>query len=57
MASRSSCAPSRTIPTLGQIHVDAMLDKQVDGIIATGKRIDRPLPVDLSHLPVPSSMR
>jgi LacI family transcriptional regulator len=30
-----------------------MLDKQVDGIIASGKRIDRSLPVDLSHLPVP----
>jgi len=38
---------------LGKIHVDAMLDKQVDGIIATGKRIDRALPVDLSDLPVP----
>lgn len=38
---------------LGKIHVDAMLDKQVDGIIATGKRIDRRLPVDLSELPVP----
>ncbi len=38
---------------LGKIHVDAMLDKQVDGIIATGKRIDRRLPVDLSNLPVP----
>jgi len=37
----------------GQIHVEAMLDKQVDGIIATGKRIDRRLPVDLSNLPVP----
>ena len=36
-----------------RIHVDAMLDKQVDGIIATGKRVDKPLPVDLSHLPVP----
>ncbi len=36
-----------------KIHVDAMLDKQVDGIIATGKRIDRRLPVDLSNLPVP----
>ena len=34
-------------PALGQVHVDAMLDKQVDGIIATGKRVDRPLPVDL----------
>ncbi|PKA42003.1 LacI family transcriptional regulator (plasmid) [Rhizobium sullae] len=40
-------------PTLGQIHVDAMLDKQVDGIIASGKRLDRRLPVDLSSLPVP----
>ncbi len=40
-------------PALGQIHVDAMLDKQVDGIIATGKRVDRSLPVDLSGLRVP----
>ncbi len=40
-------------PDLARIHVDAMLDKQVDGIIATGKRIDRPLPVDLTHLSVP----
>lgn len=40
-------------PELAQVHVDAMLDKQVDGIIATGRRVDRPLPVDLSHLPVP----
>lgn len=40
-------------PELAQIHVDAMLDKQVDGIIATGKRLDKRLPVDLSHLPVP----
>ncbi|MDH0910478.1 LacI family transcriptional regulator [Rhizobium pusense] len=40
-------------PVLGRIHVDAMLDKQVDGIIATGKRIDRALPVDLAGLPVP----
>jgi LacI family transcriptional regulator len=40
-------------PALGKIHVDAMLDKQVDGIIASGKRIDRRLPVDLSNLPVP----
>ena len=39
--------------TLAKLHLDAMLDKQVDGIIATGKRIDRRLPVDLSHLPVP----
>jgi LacI family transcriptional regulator len=40
-------------PDLAKIHVDAMLDKQVDGIIATGKRIDRSLPVDLAGLPVP----
>lgn len=40
-------------PELARIHVEAMLDKQVDGIIATGKRIDKPLPVDLSRLPVP----
>jgi LacI family transcriptional regulator len=40
-------------PGLAKIHVDAMLDKQVDGIIATGKRIDKVLPVDLSHLSVP----
>lgn len=40
-------------PALGQIHVEAMLDKQVDGIIASGKRVDRRLPVDLSNLPVP----
>jgi LacI family transcriptional regulator len=40
-------------PDLARIHVDAMLDKQVDGIIVTGKRIDKPLPVNLSHLPVP----
>lgn len=40
-------------PALGRVHLDAMLDKQVDGIIASGKRIDRKLPVDLSGLPVP----
>lgn len=40
-------------PDLARIHVDAMMDKQVDGIIATGKRIDSSLPVDLSRLPVP----
>lgn len=40
-------------PDLARIHVNAMLDKQVDGIIATGKRIDKPLPVDLTRLSVP----
>ncbi|MCX5494560.1 LacI family DNA-binding transcriptional regulator [Kaistia dalseonensis] len=38
---------------LGQLHVDAMLDKRVDGIIATGKRVDRHLPVDLAQLGIP----
>lgn len=38
---------------LAKLHVDAMLDKQIDGIIATGKRTDKPLPVDLSLLTVP----
>ena len=38
---------------LGQLHVEAMLDKQVDGIIATGKRVDRRLPVSLENLGVP----
>lgn len=40
-------------PALAKLHVDALLDKQVDGIIATGRRIDKPLPVNLSHLTVP----
>lgn len=40
-------------PALGKVHVDAMLDKQVDGIIATGKRVDRRLPIDLTGLDVP----
>ena len=40
-------------PRLGQLHVEAMLDKRVDGIIATGKRIDRHLPINLSNLRVP----
>lgn len=38
---------------LAKVHVDALLDKQVDGIIASGRRVDRRLPVDLSNLPVP----
>lgn len=40
-------------PALGRVHLDAMLDKQVDGIISTGKRVDRRLPLDLSRLPIP----
>lgn len=40
-------------PERARIHLDAMLDKSVDGIIASGKRLDRQLPVDLSGLHVP----
>jgi LacI family transcriptional regulator len=40
-------------PERAKVHVDAMLDKQVDGIIATGKRVDKALPLDLRNLPVP----
>ncbi|MGZ9809470.1 LacI family DNA-binding transcriptional regulator [Pseudoroseicyclus sp. H15] len=37
----------------GRRYLDAMLDKQVDGIILTGKRIDRRLPVDVSDIAIP----
>lgn len=40
-------------PQLARVHVDALLDKQVDGIIASGKRIDRRLQVDLTNLSIP----
>lgn len=36
-----------------QALVRAMLDKRVDGIIATGRRIDRRLPVDLDGVGIP----
>ncbi|RYE48582.1 MAG: LacI family transcriptional regulator, partial [Hyphomicrobiales bacterium] len=36
-----------------QMYLRAMLDKQVDGIILTGKRIDKRLPVDLTGVSVP----
>jgi LacI family transcriptional regulator len=40
-------------PRLGRNHLDALLDRRVDGIIATGRRVDRPLPVDLTGVGVP----
>lgn len=40
-------------PVLARNHLDALLDRRVDGIIATGRRVDRPLPVALDGLPVP----
>lgn len=40
-------------PDAGRLYIDAMLDKQVDGIILTGKRIDTRLPVDVSGITIP----
>lgn len=40
-------------PDLARSHLEALLDRRVDGIIATGRRVDRPPPIDLSGLPVP----
>ncbi|TCM52626.1 LacI family transcriptional regulator [Rhizobium sp. PP-F2F-G48] len=40
-------------PRLARLHLEALLDKQVDGIIFTATRVDLPPPVDLTHLPVP----
>lgn len=40
-------------PVLGQLYLDALFDKQVDGLIATGKRLDRPVPVELAGFPMP----
>jgi LacI family transcriptional regulator len=36
-----------------QVHLDAMLDKQVNGIVLTRKRIDWRLPVNLSEVTIP----
>lgn len=40
-------------PVLARDHLDALLDRRVDGIVATGRRVDRPPPIDLTGLPVP----
>lgn len=40
-------------PELAKVHLDAMLEKQVDGIICTGKRIDRQLPLSTEGIPIP----
>ncbi|KQS78894.1 LacI family transcriptional regulator [Rhizobium sp. Leaf384] len=40
-------------PRLARLHLEALLDKQVDGIIFTATRVDLPPPVDLTHLPIP----
>lgn len=36
-----------------EVHLDALLEKQVDGIVVAGRRVDRVLPVELSGLSVP----
>lgn len=38
---------------LAQRHLETMLDKRVDGIIAAGKRLDRQVPAKLTGLGVP----
>lgn len=38
---------------LTQRHLETMLDKRVDGIIAAGKRLDRQVPAQLSGLGIP----
>ncbi len=38
---------------LAQLHLEALLDKQVDGIILTATRLDHTPQVDLSSLPMP----
>ncbi|WP_245294720.1 LacI family DNA-binding transcriptional regulator [Rhizobium rhizosphaerae] len=40
-------------PRLAQLHLEALLDKQVDGIIFTATRLDLTPPVDLTRLPIP----
>jgi LacI family transcriptional regulator len=40
-------------PVLAQSHLDALMEKQVDGIVVAGRRVDRMLPVDFGGLTVP----
>ncbi|PYE32152.1 LacI family transcriptional regulator [Rhizobium sp. PP-WC-1G-195] len=40
-------------PRLARLHLEALLDKQVDGIIFTATRLDLAPQVDLSRLPIP----
>lgn len=40
-------------PRLAKLHLDALLDRQVDGIIFTATRLDLKPPVELSRLPIP----
>ncbi len=40
-------------PRLARLHLDALLDRQVDGIIFTATRLDLKPPVELTRLPIP----
>lgn len=40
-------------PRLAELHLQALLEKQVDGIIFTATRLDLKPPVELSDLPIP----
>jgi LacI family transcriptional regulator len=40
-------------PRLARLHLNALLDRQVDGIIFTATRLDLQPPVELAHLPIP----
>ncbi|GGL76963.1 LacI family DNA-binding transcriptional regulator [Wenxinia marina] len=40
-------------PDSARRHLDTMLDKQVDGLVVTGRRIDTALPLDLSGVTIP----
>ena len=52
-ASRCFSATSKTIRALASFMSKRCWTSSVDGIIATGKRIDRRLPVDLGNLGIP----
>ncbi len=40
-------------PRLGQSHLDALLERRVDGLIVTGRRVDRLPPLDLMDVSIP----
>ena len=40
-------------PNRALLHVHALLDRQIDGLIISGRRADRQIPIDLSDVDVP----
>lgn len=46
------CAASHD-PTVARKHVEAMLDKHVDGLLVVGEALEAPFPIDLSALALP----